>query len=494
MTYKSRKLAVADVETSQITEGELPRTKFWGFFDGATYRRFKTTAEFCKFLRQSQEAFLILHHSNFDVIQLLVDGAEVEIVKSHNGKLIVSSYRGQTFLNSYAVFPVSLGSIFSAFGYEKTALTNLAKRNYEDCVNGLECFLKLDAAFETVAGVSAIHSHTIASAAFRAAEKVAGRLPKCLQLENAYRGGRVDAFDLRKHDASYFDINSSYPFSIMDAPTKSKLLRVRVTTRDWHCPFFDADERERLLFPNGTFETWIYSDVLERYVLPYAEATRVKIVERFPVASLSWFAPIKPLIANVYRLKQDHAATKDAVYMACKLFLNSLYGRIGLRGERETARFMDSIPNKDDVTFYKIGKRFLVFAKVYEEPRSNFPLAAYVTDNARGRLFQGIKRSGALYVDTDSIYTERRRLGLRVGAALGEWKFEDRQPFQALNVKDYVFGKHEVLKGGSEFTEWTLKRFASGKTPRLVARERQTELQKRRVLPSGATEPIQVNR
>lgn len=492
MTSYNRKseriLSVADVETTEIKHWQIPRTKFWGFYDGKTYRCFASSQAFARFLRQSQSRYLILHHANFDIIQLLVDGIQVVLLNSHNGKLILSSYAGHTFLNSFAVFPVSLGSIFAAFGYRKRSLDDLKRRNYDDCVLGLECFQKLDAAFEEITGISTIRKHTIAAASFAAAEKVAGRMPKCLQFEQAYRGGRVEVFDLREMKASCFDINSSYPFSIVDAPRESYLLHLEARTGDWHSPFFQASETERLIFPNGRFDTWIYQDVWEKYVEPYAQKTSVRVKHRFKVESLRWFEPIKPLILDVFDLKRKHKG--DAIALACKLFLNSMYGRIGLRGERETARFTDNIPDGDDVLFYKVGRRFLCFKKTYVEPRSHFPLAAYITDNARGRLFQAIKRNGAAYCDTDSIYTPRKIFAGNKGDNIGQWKCEGRETFQATNVKDYVFGGEQVLKGGSHFLQWTLKQFASGSTAREINRERKTSLQKRIVLDNGETMPL----
>src|ERR1700743_2571242 len=129
--------AMIDVETTNIEDGKIPETKFWGYADSNRYEYFATTKALSKFLRKS-EPKILLHHTNFDVIQLLVDGENIQIQKSHNNKLIRCRLHDHYLQNSFAIFPLKMEKLFKAFGYEKTPLENLEKRNCEDCVQGLE--------------------------------------------------------------------------------------------------------------------------------------------------------------------------------------------------------------------------------------------------------------------------------------------------------------------------------------------------------------------
>lgn len=487
---EQREFAVIDCETSLIKDGEIPRTKFWGYADSRGYEYFRTTEKLLKFLK-GQEPQTLLHHSNFDVIQLLIDGAKLQILKSHNQRLIKCKLGEHILLNSLSCFPVKLAKIFAAFGFTKTDLDDLRKRNIEDCVNGLKCFLELDQVFQDLVCVSPLSKGTIAATGFSAAEKYAGKMPKDLRFLEAYRGGRVEVFDLREQQCSNYDIHSSYPQSFMECPEIDDLLEVEVRTKDWHCPLFDSSRDDMLLFPNGKFRSWVYRSNLERYVLPVAEKTSIKIISRHRI-DFSWIRQLRELVKIIYEKKR---VSDGAIELCCKLLLNSLYGRIGLRGESERARILDYRPDADDITVYPLGKkRWLAFDKIERESRSNFPFAAYITDNARCRLFYAFKRNYPAYGDTDSIFTSlgKSRFCEPLGDALGQWGYNGRDNFQAMNVKDYIFGGKTVRKGGMQNTIWTLKQFARGKTAQLITRTRQTGLRKRIVNQNLTTDPLVV--
>jgi hypothetical protein len=541
-----RDYAVIDVETSLITDGEIPKTKFWGYADESRYEYFKTTKELLRFLRMKKKPLTLLHHSNFDIIQLLVDGADMTILKSHNGKLIKCQLGKHYTANTFSVFPVGMASIFKAFGYEKTSLEKLEKRNYEDCVNGLKCFLELDSIFKELVNVSPLGKGTIASTGFAAAELQAGRMPKNLSHLAAYRGGRVECFDLRLYtndanDRDWFfenwrmetngkdfpfdvvgknclkaDIHSSYPKSFLDAPKKTELLKVKVTTKDWHAPLFDSSVTDMLLFPNGTFSSYVFSDVWERYIEPYAEKTKIKILQKIKI-DLSWLNRLQSLIERMYSLK---LTSTGGIQIATKFLLNSLYGRIGLKGETERARILNYEIDGDNIQCLPIGHgRFLIFDKIQREPRANFPFAAYITDNARGRLFKSFKRNSPVYGDTDANFSPINRSDFQepLGDGCGDWGYEGSELFQCQNVKDYIHGCYKcghkgilnngkecpackgegfckVRKGGMDLTVWTLKNFAKGKTAEDVHRERRSGLRKRMVHSDGTTSPINVGK
>jgi hypothetical protein len=484
--------AVIDVETSLFKDGEVPRTKFWGYADERGYRSFKTTAEMWKWLR-GQEPRVLLHHSNFDVLMLLVDGAkDLDIQRSHNGKLIRCSWGYHLLQNSYAVFPVALREIFKAFGHKKTDLGNLKKRNYDDCVLALECFLALDGLFSRVVGVSPLETGTVAGTTFKAAELHAGKMPKDLRFVEAYRGGRVEVYDTREYTASKFDIHSSYPRSFLESPASDDLLCLSVNTKDWHCPFFQADRLDMLIFPNGEFLTWMYRSNFEKYVEPYMSKTKVRVINKTKI-NLTWLTELKDLIEKIYKLKQE---TKNAAEKLCaKFLLNAFYGRIGLKGESERVRILDYEIDGEDISTYPLrGGKFMVFDNIQMEPRSNYPFAAYITDNARCRLYRGLVRNRPLYGDTDSIVTRRGKSTFTetLSEACGDWGYEGREKFQARNVKDYTWGKEQKLKGGTGYISFTLKDFAKGKGVVEQSRTRKTELQKRTLLPNGETCPLVV--
>jgi len=519
---------IIDVETTFIREGEFPKTLFWGYADETGYKSFPTTARLLQFLRRT-EPRIILHHSNFDILQLLLDGAPIGISRTHNSRLIRCKLFKQNLLNSYSVFPLPLASIFECFGFKKSPLTctnhntrknendtertlrerdsescpscrqALQKRNYEDCIDGLSSFLSMDALFSKLIGISPLERGTIAGTSFAAAQECGGKMPIDLQYLESYRGGRVEVFNTNKVTADKYDINSSYPFAFLECPKKDDLLCVRVDTKDYHCPLFDASIDDSLVFPNGSFVSWVYRSNLERYLETNWSDTTIKILKRKTI-DFAWLRAVVPLIEKLYRKKHESKVKGDkAVETAAKLLLNSIYGRIGLKGESERCRILDYYPDKDDSTVFPLGKnRFLCFDTVFRETKSNFPFAAFITDNARARLYRAFVGSKAYYGDTDSVITPKGKPYFQkhedCGTEIGEWKFEGREIFKANNVKDYFWGEEEVRKGGAGFTQWTLKTMAHGKHPRKIVRQRISEMRKRVTTFNGETLPLVVNK
>lgn len=492
--------AVLDVETTRIKDGEVPTTLFWGYADRDGYRRFDKTWQLVEFL-EAMPTRHVLHHTNYDLVQLLLDGYRgVKFVNSHNGKFIVTSVSGKhTFLNSYAMFPVKLEEIFKVFGYAKTSLDDLDKRNYEDCVWGLDCMLKLDQLFMDLVGQSPLRKHTIASTAFAAAEAEAGKMPKDIRYLDAYRGGRVDVFDTNEHEATRYDINSSYPYSFLDAPTESNLLYCEVRSDCHYGPFVHADTMDRLLFPSGKFRTYIYDDVFGRYIEPSRTRVSIQKVLSSERIDLSWLKRVVPVIQKFYNLKLGHPKT-SAQYLIGKLGINALYGRTGMKGVSEKVMITKGIPDKDNVTAAqlpsldaraKMSPDFLIWFTSQREPRSNYPLAAYITDNGRGRLYSGVVKTNGLYCDTDSVDTIDL-MTENLGTSIGQWKDEGSTLFQAHNLKDYHRAGVRHVKGGEVSLQWTLKKMASGQTAVEVRKNFSTALRKRVLESDGTTRPIHV--
>lgn len=521
--------AVLDVETTMIREDEYPSTLFWGYADDEGYKSFPTTKSLLQFLRSAKPR-IILHHSNFDVLQLLLDGAPISIRRTHNARLIRCGIYKQQLLNSYSVFPLPLASIFECFGFKKSPLTckahsprknenyllretrerdsescpscriALEKRNYEDCCDGLTSFLRMDEIFSKLIGISPLAKGTIAGTSFAAAQECAGeKMPVELDFLESYRGGRVEVYNTNKASCDKYDINSSYPFAFLECPKTDELLCVQVSTKDFFCPLFDASIDDSLVFPNGRFVSWVYRSNLEKYLEPYWEKTSIKVLKRKTI-DFTWLKQVVPLIEKLYRKKNESKERGDkAVETASKLLLNSMYGRIGLKGESERCRILDYFPDREDSTVFPLGrKRFLCFDTVFRETKSNYPFAAFITDNARARLYRAFVGSSAWYGDTDSVITPSGKKHFRdaeeSGSGIGQWKHEGREVFKANNVKDYFWGEDEIRKGGAGFTQWTLKTMAAGKTPRQIQRERISELRKRVTTFSGVTEPLVVNK
>jgi hypothetical protein len=518
------RVAIVDVETTPITPGRIPKTKFWGLgIENGPYYRFKTCENLLKFLVKNPGIRCYFHH-DYEITQMLVEGITPATMRSRGSRIIRAYVAGSEWINSYALFPSPLSEILESAGFEKHPLNYgdhplacqcklcweaLEIRNYSDCVEAMIAFRQISNAYKSASGIDPIEEGiaTSASAAFRAAENVAGRLPANLHYRACYRGGRVEAFKLDNcGPAESWDINSSYPYAFTDAPQKDRLIHAKVEIETGIAsPFFrfaPDDKKKKFLFPIGSFETIFFESNYERYIRPYAGGIvkSIDVIESVTV-DLGWISRVAPLMKRAYALRKISKAKGDkTLTYALKIFMNSTYGRIGMRPVREQCTIRSDLPT--DCGYYPLPNgKFLVFTSHFlASTRANYQLAGWITDNARARLWAGLANSIPYYCDTDGIKCKPGSFKIPSGGKeLGDWKPEGTEPLYVHTVKDYVFGvdkktgKPKVTrKGGEKHTQWTVKTVLSGKGVIEVNKTRKTEYDKREVYAGGYTRPLLV--
>lgn len=532
------RLGVVDVETTRLRPGVRPRTRFWGLaLEGGEYHRYETTADLMAALAKMEDIRVYNHH-DYDPCQAIVDRFIPDDLFMRGGRILRCKLAGAVWSNSHALFPDKLSKILEACGVQKLPLAcaahscqqpghyldpkpgkcpeckqwgkfdgydtcnpcreSLSHRNRVDCVDALGAFLRLGREYAAECGIDPIRegSTTAASAAFKAAEMAAGPLPVDLRHREAYRGGRTEAFYVTATpiEADSYDINSSYPAAFVDLPEFDWLMRCRVVVAkdDAPRPFFMENDREQgLIFPAGRFTTWITASNYERYYAPHGGIKRLEVLEKIPV-DLRWLKRLAPMISRLYRKRQE-SDDRPALKYALKIFLNSIYGRLGMRPQRIETKRSTMVPQRGEVTsFYRLGPHdYLSFTERYTVPKANYPMAAAITDNARARLYDGMRRIHTLYGDTDSIYAPAgSKFPLPTGKDLGQWKYEKRGMLRVRTVKDYEFAGESHRKGGGRSTLWTIRLALAKQPPRRIDKRRKKRYSKRRVRGNGTTSPL----
>lgn len=515
-TGENSRVGVVDVETTRILPGRRPRTKFWGLaVEGEGYRRFETSADLVSFLARRSDKLRLYNHHDFDPCQLIVDRIIPGNMRMRGARIIRCEVAGHDWVNSFALFPSSLAKILEACGFKKHPLgceaheggrddcgacqDALSIRNQSDCSDALASFLLLGEEYERECGIDPIRGGftTAAGAAFKAAEAHAGPFPLDLRYHDAVRGGRTEAFRVRDcGTATAYDVNSSYPFAYTDLPNADWLwrARVKVAKDDAPRPFFAAGPREEgLKFPAGRFETWFLGSTYERYLAPWGGIEDVTMLEKIPV-DLRWLKKVAPMIDRVYRkrLATVEEGGRPGMKFALKIFLNSLWGRMAMKPGGNLTRRTATAPASG--TYYHLGPSdYLSFERVFRKPKANYPLAAAILCNGRGRLYDGMMRNGrAFYCDTDGIYVPEGSTppGELNQMKLGAWKEEKTGRLIVRTVKDYEFAGEEKRKGGGKSSLWTVRLAAAHDPVRAVDRQRRTEYDKRRVRRDGTTAPL----
>lgn len=258
-----------------------------------------------------------------------------------------------------------------------------------------------------------------------------------------YYGGRVEVFrekfetdgagDLGSQVLNYGDVNSMYPWAMLgDVPIELAFVKdghidierasrshlgfvactVNIPTDCYLPPLPYRPDRDKgkLTFPVGRFSgVW----ATEELALLGRCGGRVEKVTRSV-----WFrgGPLfRTYVEHWYKLRDKKRADYDvAMDLIAKLFLNSLYGKMGMISERERLWFF---PTDEDFTEHKLVPIADAFFGAYKETTVSDPpyviphIAAWVTARSRARLwslmFDMLARGYRIYYcDTDSIITD----------------------------------------------------------------------------------------
>jgi hypothetical protein len=454
------------------------------------------------------KTYIIAHNANYDT---LVTGGIPRIVKA--GFRATSFYSaGTTFIleftkkeqkksiciiSSTNIYATSLAKLAETFGmkkmevdYNESTLEEVLPYCRNDVAimkHAMESFF--DFIEEEGLGTQA---RTIASQAFNAFryrfmehDIMIHSSENALTLERqAYSGGRVEVFQKGtiQEPVYYLDVNSMYPYvmktfryptCISTYKTRCSLpeleryleqylivAKVKVRTEE---PVYPKKIKGRLIFPVGEFIT-----VLSTPEIQYA-LERNDIVDVYEVALYRQGNVFGKYVDYFYNRRKQAKEQGDKVRSDLyKLFLNSLYGKFGQRGdswepigeEEPETIYQEKTYNVEtgEISFIKCFGG-TVFKRVDEtESYNSFPaIAAHVTAYARMTLWGYIQVAGienVLYADTDSLFvTEKgyQNLGEYIDTyELGALKLEKQAgPGQVtINApKDYIFGEEIKLKG-----------------------------------------------
>ena len=361
-----------------------------------------------------------------------------------------------------------------------------------------------------------------------------------LQLErNSYKGGRVEAFDMRVYATlNCYDINSLYPFVMKDNlfPIKLRLYynpevtkmfdterviekiineecviaKVVVDLPDEFIGRVPITRKNKLMFPTGRFETILCSPelrLIQDFIIEVKEFAVYESARIFTNYITDFYA---------LRMKAKEKGQEDEQQMY-KLFMNSLYGKFAQR------KFVFSrCKELDDHFNYASaevdGKNVHWFGGIaYRRDIktinkfSSVAISSFVTSYARIHLYNMLTSlNNLVYCDTDSLLTTD---DLKITKELGGLKLEKvYHNFQALGNKMYRADEVFKCKGVTnprkalveetnehmrfEFEritkiQETIKR-TGRPTPQLMVQKKEYKLHydKRIINPNWTTQPI----
>jgi len=226
-------------------------------------------------------------------------------------------------------------------------------------------------------------------------------------------------------------------------------------------PAYPFRTRTHLLFPTGTFRTYLHHDELAHAL----EHDHIIKIHRCTVYEYSQV--FKKYVDYMYSAKVKYTLDHNASWrLVVKLLMNSLYGKFGqLKPHREMVGYTDKdlvwrIPHTipEDGIHGQLLAWYGEIWKDYKKGETNFSfpaIAGSITAKARMVLWNYIKQAGirhVFYTDTDSLICDKvgyeRLKPLIDSTTLGSLNLENTANIlQIRGCKDYVFGDSVPHKG-----------------------------------------------
>ena len=318
------------------------------------------------------KVYIIAHNIGFDMRILhafsILKKGKWKLEKYYNkGQTTIITFRKGTrticFLDNGNFFHGNLKGLGDSLGIEKLDMTKTDLSVY--CKRDVE--ILVEAWKRLVSYISDNNlgnfAPTLASQAFNAFRHRFYNTPiyihtheKAILTERgSYHGGRVECFHIGKVPGNKFynlDINSMYPFMMKTSRLPYKLIAVKkemnLETAWIHInsltrgliaraivrtdePVFPVFVKGKLIYPVGTFETYISTPEIE-YGLKKKLIIKLSDVNVYKTAIL-----FSEYVDFFYGQKKKFGEEgQKAFYLFSKLMLNSLYGKFGQKSEEYT--------------------------------------------------------------------------------------------------------------------------------------------------------------
>src|SRR5258708_3747056 len=250
----------------------------------------------------------------------------------------------------------------------------------------------------------------------------------------AYFGARTECYfvgDAARQQYYLLDANSmyaavmreqDYPCELLDTLYAPTWKQFRAGLDEFYCianvdlqttiPFAPYRSGAKLCFPVGHFRTWLHQPEL-RLACDLGYVTKVNLLITYRRANL-----FCDYVEFFYPMKVAARASGDkATEMMCKLFLNSLYGRWGMKQRlsfclgaalHPGVNYASAYVEGTDVVYDEwdwYGKHYHVL-QIGEKPHAFPAIAGAITAYGRMYLWEMMNNAGrqnVFYVDTDSL-------------------------------------------------------------------------------------------
>lgn len=436
--------------------------------------------------------------------------SKIQCIKVKNHK--DSHRKGWTFLDSMQLMPAGLGKLTVAFGTEVQKDSDFDYDIHEDDPRWLH-YLRADliSLYQTLMSFYELVEDylggevgmTTAATAMKTFRRTYQEFPIERHIDHheffrkAYYGGRVEIYRDEMKGLNYYDINSSYPYSMLGTMPVGDLKEWHGAPAGWlldgyigfahasvkvpediHCPILPFRTKDgKLIFPTGEFEGhWAAVELLaaeeQGATVCWLES---KWIESRPI--------FENMIEKLYSLRDKNSPNyNEALSYVAKIMMNSLYGKFATNTEKEKIIFapldfpipcgatpLD--PDDPDCTIFRLKEEI---DADYIIPQ----IAAHITALSRLQLHKfmspGIEGGELAYCDTDGFLTTAN-LDHICGTGLGALKDEgDGRVYHGTFLQPKLYylegrdgiklpaGEHKIPKWALAFESKGLVLFSDG--------------------------------
>lgn len=450
-----------------------------GVFDGKRYRSYATIPDFLngELTAKNKHRIFFAHAGGLADVQFVLEaivrkknpGVRVDAAFSGSSAILVwIQVAGMKFLfaDSYWLLRDSLRKIGQSLGLEKGGedyfCANYPHCGHPDKESGPTCifyaplpvlrdynrrdceilYRGIDRFQAELLELGGYLKPTIASSAlmlFRARflrQTVPTNEALNVYARQAYVASRVEVLAKTCGPAGYFDVNSSFPYSMtLPQPGLLKgitdkfsektlgLVRAKVTVQPQPIPPLPVRVQGRVFFPTGTFERWF--DSADLLLLLESGGTLERVHE---VVEFEPFTDLAEYVETIYELRRtEKDPFRRLVY---KYLMNALYGKFGEGEEKESLvlhpTHVPPCPNSCEAGACTCVRMlfpgaFLV-KKFMPAAHAHVPISAHITALSRALITRALWQSDhPSYTDTDSLVTSS---DLPVSDELGSLKRE----------------------------------------------------------------------
>ena len=273
----------------------------------------------------------------------------------------------------------------------------------------------------------------------------------------SYKGGLVDMYLPQGSNLFLYDVNSEYPEAMcLDMPG-GKVYYVEgnldlnehknfgffkahiESNNSLNMPVLPIKYNNNTLCPLGKWTDWYFSEELKEAQNKYGY--KITIIKGYVFERMKIFPEF---VHFLYSMKEN-TPKNQPIYLIMKLLLNMLYGRFGMKPEKEENIILSSVDaenyfkNKDiiiqDIIDLGNGKELLNFIQKshYIEndllnPNISIAIASAVVAYGRIKInaLKHLSNIQVYYSDTDSIITNKPLPDKLIGKKLGQLKLEDK--------------------------------------------------------------------